>query len=1067
IETVEGYVFLECTGLKTVEISEGVTSLGNKAFCGCTALESISLPSTLTDINGYQFENCTSLKEIKIAGSNYKVEDTIVYTADGKTLVFCSPNYVGSLKVPETVTEINDAAFFTCKNLTQITLPESLTKIGEDAFYGCQYLMKMTIPKNVTELGAYAFYGCTGLEDIVISSDITSLGYRTFSGCVSLKNVTLPSTIESIGDYAFEKCTSLTKLDLPDGLTSLGASAFENCNVLEDIQIPSSVTSLGKSCFKYCYALKNIEIPDGITIIPMYFLQNCNHLETVIIPKSVTSIQSNAFASTQKSLKFIYYKGSEEEWNAVKGSSKPSNPKWSAVIVYNYSKIGDSADAPVIVEQPQDKTFSQNADATNALKVKVEAPNDGEKIYINWYSNSKNSTEGGTKVDSTIDEDGVTSYATPSTETIGNKYYYCVVVKVTEDGTVTMSTSDVAVVAVRMNTFSGNGTQKKPYLLSSVEDLQTLYNLVSEGSSMEGIYFKMVDDITLPDDWTPIGVLKEGATEVAQGKNMLPFSGVLDGNNHTITVARGGQPLLGYVREATVKNLNIYGEYIAEDGLVANYVVDYGTDGNYSTGCPNTIDITNVTIKSGTTIKGSGLIGGYASGSNTVRISNCTVESGVKVGWDADTNESAGQNNIGSLAGEFNGTIADCVSNAEVYGVDNIGGLMGQKGQSMGTCSVKNSQFNGVVNATGNYIGGIVGSGYSAESAPNTPGTSIENCTVTGTINGGNYVGGIFGGESAQEQAWENSYIRNNYFKGKINATGNYVGGVIGYMRSLNRYNIIENNYYIASCGADKGIGGALYVDTSAVEHGWTSDKSTYYMNTSVDNIATIKQETNVDSQYTNISRTDCNRSDDPLGADKYNLAKPMNAMITVTFDDGNGKVVKIVDQDEKLDYTPENPAKEGYAFAGWYKDVNDTTTAYKSGNTYTENITYKAKWAHVQMLGAQGKLVVDGKSGIRFGTKIYNDGDQIVEKGTLIIPANLLSEGEELTLDTKKAAKSIGKVNYEVNKEQNYLTYLGTIGNIPNTQFDRQMTAVAYVIYKDKAGNEYTVYSQYPNGST
>ena len=28
-------------------------------------------------------------------------------------------------------------------------------------------------------------------------------------------------------------------------------------------------------------------------------------------------------------------------------------------------------------------------------------------------------------------------------------------------------------------------------------------------------------------------------------------------------------------------------------------------------------------------------------------------------------------------------------------------------------------------------------------------------------------------------------------------------------------------------------------------------------------------------------------------------------------------------------------------------------------------------------------------------------------------------------------------------------------------------MTAAAYVIYKDKAGNKYTVYSQYPNEST
>lgn len=189
---------------------------------------------------------------------------------------------------------------------------------------------------------------------------------------------------------------------------------------------------------------------------------------------------------------------------------------------------------------------------------------------------------------------------------------------------------------------------------------------------------------------------------------------------------------------------------------------------------------------------------------------------------------------------------------------------------------------------------------------------------------------------------------------------------------------------------------------------------------------------------------------------------------ITVSFDADNGEDVisKITKPGKVFNYMPTAPTKEGYTFVGWYKDTDDTTTEYKQGTRYTESVTYKAKWAHVTMLGAQGKLVVDGKSGIRFGTKLYNDGDEIVEKGTLIIPANLLAEGEALTLDTPKVARSIGKTNYEVNKEQNYVTYLGTISNIPEAQFEREMTAAAYVTYKDKAGNEYTVYSQYQNGS-
>lgn len=189
---------------------------------------------------------------------------------------------------------------------------------------------------------------------------------------------------------------------------------------------------------------------------------------------------------------------------------------------------------------------------------------------------------------------------------------------------------------------------------------------------------------------------------------------------------------------------------------------------------------------------------------------------------------------------------------------------------------------------------------------------------------------------------------------------------------------------------------------------------------------------------------------------------------ITVSFDADNGDevITKVTKPGKVFNYMPTAPTKEGYTFVGWYKDTDDTTTAYKQGTSYKESTTYKAKWAHVEMLGAQVKSVVNGKSGIRFGTKIYNDGDKIVEKGTLILPANLLAEGEALTLDTPKVAKSVGKVNYEVNEKENYVTYLGTISNIPEAQFDRQMAATAYVIYQDKAGNEYTVYAPYARGS-
>ncbi len=162
----------------------------------------------------------------------------------------------------------------------------------------------------------------------------------------------------------------------------------------------------------------------------------------------------------------------------------------------------------------------------------------------------------------------------------------------------------------------------------------------------------------------------------------------------------------------------------------------------------------------------------------------------------------------------------------------------------------------------------------------------------------------------------------------------------------------------------------------------------------------------------------------------------------------------------------PQAPVKEGYTFVGWFKDVDDITTKFDSQNTYDQDVIYKAKYAHVEMLEAQGKLIVNDKSGIRFGTKIYKDGDKIVEMGTIILPQNLLPEGTSLTLDTPKIAKSVANVLYESNEKENYVTYLGSIVNIPRAQFDRAITASSYVKYKDSKGNEYTVYSPYKGDS-
>lgn len=338
------------------------------------------------------------------------------------------------------------------------------------------------------------------------------------------------------------------------------------------------------------------------------------------------------------------------------------------------------------------------------------------------------------------------------------------------------------------------------------------------------------------------------------------FSGIIDGDGHKIIIPKGGLPLIGYARDAVVKNLNIYGEEINGYGLLNSYVVDYGDNGDYNVGdVPETIRIENCRLLKGSSTLKSGFIGGYASGKNYVYIIDCTIEEGVTIGY------TGAESGIGSFGGEFNGMLINCTSSATVKGKNRVGGLVGNKGQSMGLFQIQNCSFTGAVIATGNYVGGILGSGYNAWSAPNSPLATVRNCFVSGSITGADKIGGITGGEPGVVQAWGNGAgdVVDNVFYGTITATGEgkFVGGIIGYMQSLNKYNWVSDNYYCEDSGAAKGIGEIAIVDTSA-EH--ETDSNTRYVNTAIE----------VPDIFGFDQRGGYNRTDDPVGKDADKLVK-------------------------------------------------------------------------------------------------------------------------------------------------------------------------------------------------
>ena len=222
-------------------------TIDDRAFSGCNNLKSINIPEGVTEIGESAFSGCTSLE---------------------------------SINIPEGVTEIGVSAFSYCENLTHINLPIKLKRINVRAFESCRNLTSVNIPEGA-EIGGYAFYRCSELESINFPEGWKgSIGYNAFSYCKSLKAVNLPSSSNYIEDSAFEGCTSLTTINIPDGC-GIGTHAFEGCTCLTTINIPDGC-GIGDGAFLNCTSLISVKIPWNFGYSAF---DGCSSLTTVFLKK--------------------------------------------------------------------------------------------------------------------------------------------------------------------------------------------------------------------------------------------------------------------------------------------------------------------------------------------------------------------------------------------------------------------------------------------------------------------------------------------------------------------------------------------------------------------------------------------------------------------------------------------------------------------------------------------------------------------------------------------------------------------------------------------------------------
>lgn len=256
-----------------------------------------------TNLYDAQFSGCTNLTSIVIPENvrnlNFWNCPNLVKVAipsNAESLSFYNCQKLKSVHIPGTVQQID---FMCCTNLETVTIDYGVTEIGRDAFVQCEKLTSVNIPNSVTSIGASAF-GSTALTSIIIPSSVKEIGNGAFNPS-SLTNVVLNEGLEKIGDYAFGQCFDIKEITIPYSVTSFGKGVFERNRIKKYYGKYATTDNLAIVVDNELrhFASGSDEqyyvIPDNVTSIGEYAFGESENLVQVTIPSGVTEIKTQAF----------------------------------------------------------------------------------------------------------------------------------------------------------------------------------------------------------------------------------------------------------------------------------------------------------------------------------------------------------------------------------------------------------------------------------------------------------------------------------------------------------------------------------------------------------------------------------------------------------------------------------------------------------------------------------------------------------------------------------------------------------------------------------------------------
>lgn len=255
---------LSVTAIKSIEIENGIDSIGNFAFSRNYIEGTLFIPASVKWIGKGVLDYCTYLEKVEVDAGNLYYDsregcNAIIETATNTLIAGCCNS-----KIPQGITKIAGYAFAGQFRLGSINIPESVTYIGDYAFHACP-LYRIILPKALTYIGDYAFQWCEKLIEIEIPENVTYIGEAALSNC-GYSTLVIPDKVTYIGAWAFDKCPNLTTVTIGENVASIGIFAFDGCDKLTKIvsRIPADrLFAVDESTFGSVAANCTLYVPRG------------------------------------------------------------------------------------------------------------------------------------------------------------------------------------------------------------------------------------------------------------------------------------------------------------------------------------------------------------------------------------------------------------------------------------------------------------------------------------------------------------------------------------------------------------------------------------------------------------------------------------------------------------------------------------------------------------------------------------------------------------------------------------------------------------------------------------